>query len=216
MIVSVQGKFTLTATTKQLIHHHLELGGMIAFPTDTLYGLGVKAGNHSGVDYLYGLKNRNESKPLIMMGSDKNQFIPYTSDPSLFHQAIFDALWPGPLTVVMPFRKETGLYFCPKHSATIGFRIPNLPILLDLLSYLSFPLLTTSANLSGEETYSEGRSIQNWLLTRSSEPVIVLNGGRLQNSPSTVISLSSPSSFSLLRSGNLPIEKIASFFPGKK
>jgi len=216
MIVSVQEKLALSAPTKKLIQHHLELGGMIAFPTDTLYGFGVKAGNRSGVDLLYRLKNRNESKPLIMMGSDKNQFIPYISDSSQLNQAIFDEVWPGPLTVVMPFRKETGLYFCPKPSDSIGFRIPNLPILLDLLSYLSFPLLTTSANLSGEETYTEGKSIQNWLLTRSSEPAIVLDGGKLQNSPSTVISLNSSSSFTLLRSGSLSIEKIASFFPEKK
>lgn len=216
MIVSVQGKLTLTATTKKLIQHHLELGGMIAFPTDTLYGLGVKAGNRSGVDFLYGLKNRNESKPLIMMGSNKSQFIPYISDPSLLNQAMFDEVWPGQLTVVMSFRKETGLYFCPNTSDSIGFRIPNLPILLDLLSYLPFPLLTTSANLSGEDTYTEGKSIQNWLLMRSSEPAIVLDSGRLQNSPSTVISLNSSSSFTLLRSGSLSIEKIASFFPEKK
>lgn len=212
MIVSVGGKSALSATSKQLIQHHLHSGCILAFPTDTVYGLGVKAGINTGVDALFELKNRDENKPLVMMSSHKDEFRPYVSMPDLLNHIIFDALWPGPLTVVMPFRKETGLYFCRRSSDSIGFRIPNEPLMVNLLSYLNFPLLTTSANLSGKEPFCDGKSIQGWLLSSKLTHFLVVDKGSLQNQPSTVISLSSPDSFRLLRSGCLPVENISSFF----
>ncbi|MDD4663244.1 MAG: L-threonylcarbamoyladenylate synthase [Caldisericia bacterium] len=212
MIISTADRSSLSLLEKQIILHHLNNGGILAFSTDTLYGVGVKAVLSQAVDQLYKVKGRDKGKPLILLGSTVAQFQPYISEPKLLHHSLMKAYWPGPLTVILPFEKRSKLYFGQVDPDSIGMRIPDNQVLLDLISFLDFPLLTTSANPSGASPFRKGHSIQNWLLSSSTQKIIILDGGEIDALPSTVIRLFENDRYSLIREGVISMEELDPFF----
>lgn len=212
MIIPVAGRKSLSLLEKTILKDHLNQGGILAFPTDTVYGLGVKPGPAEAVDRLYSLKKRDKKKPLILLGASLTQFEPFTSTEKLLHHPVLSAYWPGPLTVVVPFEKKSGLYFGHDNPQYIGMRIPRQDLLLDLLSYLGFPLLTTSANPSESVPLRSGSCIQQWLLSESSSNCIVLDNGTMEDLPSTVILLTENGPLDIIRAGVLSAEKLSPFF----
>ena len=211
MIIPVGGRLSLSLLEKQIVFHHLNNGGILAFPTDTLYGLGVKPGLSRAVDQLYTVKKRDKTKPLILLGASIEQFQPYTTKPQLLQHPLLSTYWPGPLTVVLPFERSSDLYFGQDDPQSIGMRIPNHMLLLDLLSFLDFPLLTTSANPSESIPLRDGQSIQDWLLSASSSECVVLDSGEMENLPSTVIQLLETGQIEFIREGVLLKENLSSF-----
>ncbi len=125
----------------------LNSGGIIAIPTDTVYGVGVDPFNVDAVQKLYTLKGRPEDKPIpLVLGSvdDVNQVAQNLSG-YFFH--LTDRFWPGGLTIVVPSKN-----LLPQLTAggnTVGLRIPNHPLLLEILIEFG-PIAITSANLSGQ------------------------------------------------------------------
>ncbi|MCE5223368.1 threonylcarbamoyl-AMP synthase [bacterium] len=216
MIISTVGRSSLSRLEKQIILYHLNNGGILAFSTDTLYGIGVKAVLSQAVDQLYKVKNREKGKPLILLGSTVAQFQPYISEPKLLQHPLINAYWPGPLTVVLPFEKSSQLFFGQDDPDSIGMRVPDDKILLDLFTFLDFPLLTTSANPSGSSPFREGHSIQSWLLSLSIQELIVLDGGEMEALPSTVIQLFGNDRYKMIREGIISTEELAPFFQVKK
>jgi len=212
MIILTAGRSSLSFLEKQIILHHLNNGGILAFPTDTLYGIGVKAGLSEAVDRLYKVKDRDNTKPLILLGSTVAQFQAYLSNPKLLYHPLMNTYWPGPLTVILPFEKKSELYFGQEDPDSIGIRIPDDTVLLDLFSFLDFPLLTTSANPSGSSPFREGRSVQRWLLSRSTQEMIVLDGGEIETTPSTVIQLLEDGRYRMIREGVISKEELVSYF----
>ena len=212
MIISTVDKNLLSLLEKQIILHHLNSEGILAFHTDTLYGIGVKAVLSQAVHRLYEVKVRDKAKPLILLGSSVAQFQPYISEPKLLLHPLINAYWPGPLTVILPFEKSSRLYFGQDDPDSIGMRIPDDKVLLDLFSFLDFPLLTTSANPSGCSPFREGRSIQSWLLSQSNHEMIVLDGGEIETLPSTVVQLFENGRYKVIREGVISTEELTPFF----
>jgi len=212
MIISTADRSSLSFLEKQIILHHLNNGGILAFPTDTLYGIGVKAVLSQAVDQLYKVKDRDKAKPLILLGSTVAQFQPYLYEPKLLQHPLMNAYWPGPLTVILSFKKSSKLYFGQEDPDSIGMRIPDDKVLLDLFSFLDFPLLTTSANPSGSSPYREGHSIQSWLLSHATKEIIVLDRGEIESLPSTVVRLFENGQYTIIREGIISTEELAPFF----
>ena len=126
--------------------------GVIAFPTDTVWGLGCLIENNKAINKIYSIKGRTKNKPLILLGSKIDYLVPYLKEIPSTAQKIIDECFPGAVTIVLkksditPLSITSGFY-------TVGIRIPDCPILLELLNKAvdNHVLATTSANLSGSK-----------------------------------------------------------------
>jgi L-threonylcarbamoyladenylate synthase len=129
--------------------HLLRIGEPVAFPTDTVYGLGANAQDEAAVQKIYDAKGRPSDKPLILLIHDKAQLEQFTNHVSDTAQKLMDAFWPGPLTLVFPLLEGTVSTTVTRGKTTIGVRMPNHPTALALLQLANVPVAAPSANLSG-------------------------------------------------------------------
>ncbi len=126
----------------------IRAGGLVAFPTETVYGLGADAGCESAVRSIYKIKGRPANNPLIVHVADVAAAQAYTAKFPRSAAALAETFWPGPLTMVLPRNKR----ICPAVSAgknTVAIRCPNHPVALALLRESGCPIAAPSANLSG-------------------------------------------------------------------
>jgi L-threonylcarbamoyladenylate synthase len=159
----------------------IRAGGVVAFPTDTVYGLAVLPGGQAKI---HEIKGRPADLPLILMVADVSQAGDYVAvDPRA--RWYMERWWPGPLTLVLP-----------AVDGTLGVRIPDHPLALELLSATG-PLLTTSANRHGEPPAMTAEEA-----SRLPGLAGVLDGGRAPGGePSTVIALLPGQEMTVIREG---------------
>jgi L-threonylcarbamoyladenylate synthase len=129
--------------------HLLRIGEPVAFPTDTVYGLGANAQDEAAVQKIYHAKGRPSDKPLILLIHDKAQLSQFAGHISDTAQTLMDAFWPGPLTLVFPLLEGTVSAAVTRGKTTIGVRMPNHAVALALLELANVPIAAPSANLSG-------------------------------------------------------------------
>lgn len=125
----------------------LLVGKVIAFPTDTVFGIGCLPNDLKGLEKIYQLKARNLNKPLAILAFSKNDILPYVQIDSNKVLNLMDNYWPGALTII--FKKNDNFInnaYLPL--PTIGFRVPNNQIALAVLEKYRL-LATTSVNISG-------------------------------------------------------------------
>ncbi|MGD8534436.1 MAG: L-threonylcarbamoyladenylate synthase, partial [Candidatus Aminicenantes bacterium] len=136
----------------------LQRGGVIAYPTDTFYGLGANCFSKKAIQRIYRLKEREPSKPLSALVSHKNMIHSLAVEiPSLFW-VLTEQFWPGPLTLVLKASSELpGEMLGPGES--VGIRLPDLAWLRGLIDEANFPITATSANISGEREIEDPRKI---------------------------------------------------------
>lgn len=127
----------------------LRSGETVAFPTDTVYGLGANAYQDTAVQKIYTAKGRPSDKPLILLIHDKTQLLQFTDTISDAAQRLMDAFWPGPLTLIFPLRDGIVSTEVTRGKASIGVRMPNHATALELLRLADVPVAAPSANLSG-------------------------------------------------------------------
>ncbi|MDD6290143.1 MAG: L-threonylcarbamoyladenylate synthase [Eggerthellales bacterium] len=126
----------------------LKAGGAVIFPTDTVFGLGVSVGHAPSPRLLYDLKRRDASKPIAWLVGSPADLDVYGADVPDLARQLADRHWPGPLTVVVRASRRVPAAFASAQG-TIGLRMPNDPVALELIGRVGFPLATTSANASG-------------------------------------------------------------------
>lgn len=172
----------------------LRSGGLIIFPTETTYGAGVDACNQSAINKLLTYKSRREGKPLSIAVTDQEMATRYVelNDQArvLYHQFL-----PGPVTIVS---KGRGVVAKGVESefGTLGVRIPDYPLVIELVKQLDRPITATSANGSGKKRpYSVEDVLSRLSAKQHAQIDLILDAGRLPNRPpSTVIdtTLSTP------------------------
>ncbi len=132
----------------------IKSGEIIAFPTETVYGLGCDACNHNAVAKIYDIKKR-DNKPLSIIVKDIDMAMQYAyfNDIEL---GLARQYWPGSLTLILK-KKPSALADNITPNDTIGIRIPDHPVALDILERVNIPLVATSVNYSGMPpmTYTE-------------------------------------------------------------
>jgi L-threonylcarbamoyladenylate synthase len=131
-----------------LILSVLRSGGVIAFPTDTAYGLGADPFNEPAVSEIFNIKGRSDNKPILLLVDSLEMAERIAVPNPLFHR-LATAFWPGPLTFVLPARENVP----PAVTAgtgTIGLRWPAAVFATELIRRFNSPLTATSANRSGE------------------------------------------------------------------
>ena len=162
----------------------LRQGGVIIYPTDTTYGIGCDIYNRKGVKKIFQIKQRDSRKPFSFICNDLAEISNY-AQVSNFAFKIMKRHLPGPYTFVLEATKIVPDSLSTKQK-TVGVRIPENNICQAIVRELGHPLVTTSANLSGEETLQDPQEI-NAQMGRMVE--MVVDGGISLGEASTVISL---------------------------
>ncbi|MDJ0993414.1 MAG: L-threonylcarbamoyladenylate synthase [Dinoroseobacter sp.] len=190
----------------------LRSGGLVAFPTETVYGLGGDARNAAAVARIYEAKRRPPHNPLIAHVAGINaarrlaQFDPRA-------EALATAFWPGALTLVLPVRADSRLTpaMTPEGAGTVALRVPKHPVAQALLTAFGGPIAAPSANPSGRVSPTSADHVLEGLSGRIDA---VLDGGDCPvGLESTILSLVTPQA-RLLRPGGIATEAIAEVLGG--
>ena len=177
----------------------LQVGGLVAFPTDTVYGVGALAFDGSAVASIYVAKDRPLEKSIPVLIADYADLAKVAQSIPSMAETLARHFWPGPLTLVVP--KDPRLPAAVTSTDTVGVRIPDHPITRDLLR-LAGPMAVTSANLSGEPNPSTAEAAYSQLGGRIA---LILDGGETPGGvPSTVVDCTGSEAL-VLREG--PIKK---------
>ena len=126
----------------------LSHGGVIVFPTDTVYGLGCRIDNDAAVQRVYALKNRPRTEGLPVLLADVAQLDQYARDVSVAARRLVGRFWPGALTVVV-WRSERVSSLVAGGGSTVALRVPNHPVPRALIRAVGVPIVGTSANTHG-------------------------------------------------------------------
>ena len=134
-------------------------GGIVAVPTDTVYGLICDATNEKAVKRIYQLKRRDLAKPIGIFVKDKLSIsnivdLNKVSDNVIDKvNVLMDKYWPGALTIIFPKEEKTLEYINLQTKTTVAIRVPKVELLLRLMEEIDFPLAQTSCNVSNEKPY---------------------------------------------------------------
>jgi len=184
----------------------LQQGEVVAFPTETVYGLGADAINSKAVKKIFAAKGRPQDNPLIVHIADKAQ-LKYLSDGEIPESVLklIEVFWPGPLTIIVAKNKEipditTG------DLNTVAIRMPSHPVALALLKLSSLPIAAPSANSSGYPSPTRAEHVYSDLKTKIP---LIINGGQCQvGVESTVININNRK-VEVLRPGGVTIEELS-------
>lgn len=180
--------------------------GVIAFPTDTVYGLGCLLEHEMAVKKIYDIKGREKEKPLIILGSSLNameKYLKYVPDVAM---KLAKKYWPGALTIVLPKSRLVPPYI-NANLETIGIRVPKNTILLELLKRCvqNHVLATTSANYSNQPELVLYEDVKK-VLGDKVDYLVEDNNPLSSGVPSTIISISKDNNIKILRQGSVLIE----------
>ena len=182
----------------------LDGGGLVAFPTDTVYGLGVNAYLEDSVRRLFEVKARSQSKPIPLLLDSAEGLSEIALDISQMAERFAQKFWPGPLTMVLRRRPEFA--HLGGEQETVGVRVPDHRIALTLLEG-NGPLAVTSANLSGEPNTRTAQETYSQLSGRIDQ---IIDGGETPGGmPSTVVDCTGDHPV-ILREGPISLEDLLS------
>jgi L-threonylcarbamoyladenylate synthase len=182
----------------------IKSGGVIAFPTDTVYGIGADLWSEKAINRLYQVKGRSYDKAIPILIGEQSQLNLVVDHAALNPQAsqLMNAFWPGAMTLILPKHKSV-----PNRLSaypTVGVRMPDHALLLRLLTQTG-PLAVTSANRSGQPDAFTAQQVENDLSGRIE---LILDGGTTPGAaPSTVVDCSTDE-LNLLRVGEITRELI--------
>lgn len=199
-------KTKIISTQNPIALHHavdvLDNCGLVAFPTDTVYGLATKAFDEECIERLYIVKGRMHTKAIAILISNVDQLGKVAVDITKNVYKLASKFWPGPLTLVLKRNPSVPKILSPDE--TIGVRIPDHPDALTLID-ITGPLAVTSANLSGNEPACSAKEVQKQLDQRIH---LILDGGTSPcGLPSTVIDCLSPE-LKILRPGPISLSDL--------
>lgn len=181
-------------------------GGLVAFPTETVYGLGADARSSSAVGGIFSAKGRPSDNPLIVHIANRQQLdelvLPYPQLAS----ALMDSFWPGPLTIVLPARPGVLSPLVTAGLASVGIRIPDHRAALALLELAGCPVAAPSANRSGRPSPTLARHVLEDLDGRIDG--LVDDGATGVGLESTVVELVGEQMIRILRPGGITLEAL--------
>lgn len=179
-------------------------GGLVAFPTDTVYGLAATIYDTETIGRLFRVKERDQNKAIAVLMSSPEDLARITVNPHRDALKLANRFWPGPLTLVVPRHPDLPEILSPL--PTIGVRIPDHPDALALMD-ITGPLAVTSANISGMENALTANEVLAQLDGRIQ--LILDGGGTPGGQPSAVVDCTLPE-LRVLREGPISWESIRS------
>jgi L-threonylcarbamoyladenylate synthase len=170
-------------------------GGIVAFPTETVYGLCVCADNDTAIDNLYSVKQRSRDKKLSIMIAGPDDVTKHVKHIPPIAGRLISSFWPGPLTII----------FDLPGNRTIGIRNSSHQVVRDLLNIAEVSIVSTSANISGSPPATDAQQV----ISNFSDKVdVVLDGGTAEaGKPSTVVKIVN-NTFEIIRHGVIGKERL--------
>ena len=195
----------IPANSPQAIPRALEIlrsGGLVAFPTDTVYGVGALAFDGKAIESIYVAKDRPVEKAIPILIADAEDMEKVGMDIPQTAYRLAARFWPGPLTCIIP--KQQTLPTAVSATTTVGVRVPDHEVARTLLRAAG-PMAVTSANISGEPSPSTAKEVYNQLNGRI--PLIIDGGLTPGGVPSTVLDCST-SDLIILREGPISEQEL--------
>lgn len=182
-------------------------GGLVAIPTETVYGLAANAKDGVAVQKLFDLKDRDYEKPIGVLVTGMKMVEDYCQNIPPVAYRLAEKYWPGPLTMVLEDKGVVPLMVTAE-TDTLGVRCPDHPLALDIIEKADFPLAATSANPSGKEPAKNAQEV----LAYFDEEIegVVDGGSSAMGVASTVVDLTEEEP-KILREGGIPAEELLAF-----
>lgn len=167
----------------------LEREGVIVLPTDTIYGLSCRWDSRAARTRLQSLKGPGRAGTFVSLVADREMAFRYAELPSPECLEVLGSAWPGPVTALLNVKRDSVPEFCYGSDGTVAFRLPNSPFLQELARGVGAPIISSSANLTGEahcESVEEA-----WEIFGDSVDLYV-DGGPQEALPSTMVDVTGP------------------------
>ncbi len=181
-------KINIKSPDSEIIDGAVEMlknGKIVVYPTDTIYGIGCDILNKKAIEIIQTIKNRKKQKPLSIICSDLKDISRWAIISNSQYKILKKYL-PGPYTFILKASSDAPKILQDPKRKTIGIRIPDNKICLEIVSKLGNPIVTTSVNLAGEVNYISPNDIKrDWY----GKVDLILDTGELNNEPSTIVSL---------------------------
>ena len=165
------------------IVNEIDLGNLVITPTDTVYGIMADSMNYNAIKKVYEAKNRDYSKPLILLVSNKSMLYEYVDSVNEIEKELIDRYMPGRLTIILKKNNKIS-DLVSAGSDYVGIRIPDNENLVTIIDKLCRPVISTSANISGNDTITSINMIDKKLLDKIS---YIEDGGIIDSKSSTIV-----------------------------
>jgi L-threonylcarbamoyladenylate synthase len=177
-------------------------GGLVAFPTDTVYGVGCLAFHQQAIESIYIAKDRPIDKAIPVLIGDNEDLVKVAEEVPIFAMRLIDRFWPGPLTILVP--KKPTLPAAISATSTVGVRVPDHDVARALLR-LTGPMAVTSANISGQASPTSAQEVVSQLGGRIA---MIVDGGETPGGvPSTLVDCTGEK-IQILREGPISKEEL--------
>ena len=187
----------------------LKQGGLVAYPTDTVYGLGACIADIHAVERIFQVKRRSKGMALPILVADRAQIMEIVTAVPPIAERLIDEFFPGALTIILP-KSDIVAKIISGGGRTIAFRIPDHPVPLALIKGLGKPIAGTSANLSGYPSPLTASEVRSQI---GDEIDMIIDGGRCPGGvESTVVDLSGEKPV-VRRRGAISIETLKKILP---
>ncbi|MDM7926024.1 MAG: L-threonylcarbamoyladenylate synthase [bacterium] len=184
----------------------LDAGGLLAYPTETVYGIGADPENARAVDRVRELKGGSPDRAVLLVADSEGAIRPWITDIPEPARRLMRRFWPGPLTLV--FRASDRLPPAMRNDrGTVAFRISPDPVCAGLARFFGRPVVSTSANPAGREPARSAEEVLGYF--KAGLDAVLDGGARPGSAPSTLVDVTGPVPL-LLRRGPVPAEAIRS------
>lgn len=189
-------------TSISLAAEYLRQGRLIAFPTETYYGIGVDPENIESVTQVFKIKQRDPGKPLLVLIENMEQLEKLVAHiPHSYHRLI-DEYWPGALTLIFQARPSVAPVLT-SHTGTIGIRLSPNPLAKELIKAFGKPITATSANISGQAAAQSAHDVYEMF---GEHIDYILDGGTTAGGGSSTVITEDSGKLVILRTGQLNID----------
>lgn len=199
----------MTAEEVATFERCMAVGGVAVFPADTVYGLATEPESREGIERIYAMKGRPPERPSAVMFFQLPLAMAALPELGPRTRAAVEALLPGPFTLLLPNPRRRWPLACGPSPDRVGLRVPRLEGALAPLAAVRWPVLQTSANPSGG---ADARRLGDVDARIRAEADLLLDGGELPGTPSTVVDLSrfeDGGGWAVVREGAVPSAEVA-------
>jgi len=192
-----------------IVHAAIMRGEVIAYPTETFYGLGADPANADAVERIYAIKGRRAGEALPLIAADVDALMELGGDPPLLARRLAEIFWPGALTLVLPIAPGRFPAALTAGGTTVAVRVPNSPVARAIASIAGGLITSTSANRSGQPPASTADDVHAAL---GDDIAVLVDGGPTPGgapggAPSTIVDVTSETP-RLVRAGVVAWERV--------
>lgn len=181
----------------------LDNDGIIVFPTDTVYGIGCNCFSTKAIKKIFIYKNRPNNKPINVLTNNYRKILSVAKEIKPKEKELINKYMPGALTIILK-KNEAVPSLLTANLDTVGVRIPSNSIALKILESINYPLATTSANISGEES---GIKLADFEVNFADKVDAIIDGGESElKVASTIVQVDDKDNVKILRQGTLKIK----------